>query len=95
MFLDVNIDPPIHDFMPDLLDGFQMAHLGDVSYYLEMKVGVNLGKKTIIFWQSTYLKKLPERYGMSDYTPAKISISPWVGNFLIAYKNQDNKSSVT
>ncbi len=71
-----DIDPRIDDVMQNLRDRFQMTDLGDVSYYLGMEVDVNLGKKTITLRQSTYLKKVLERYGMSDCKPAEIPISP-------------------
>ncbi len=89
---DINLR--IDDVMQNLRDRFQMTDLGDVSHYLGMKVDVNLGKKTITLRQSTYLKKILERYGMSDYRPAKIPISPEVSNSLIAYQSQAEKSIV-
>ncbi len=71
-----------------------MTDLGDVSHYLGMEVDVNLGKRTINLRQSTYLKKILERYGTSDCKPAKIPISPGVANSLIGYENQAEKGTV-
>ncbi len=80
--------------MQNLRDRFQMTDLGYVSHYIEMEVDVNLGKKTITLRQSTYLKKILKRYGMSDCRPAKIFISPEVTNSLIAYENKAEKGTV-
>ncbi len=71
-----------------------MTDLSDVSHYLGMEVDVNLGKKTITFRQLIYLKKILERYGMSNCKPAKIPISLGVANSLIAYENQAEKGTV-
>ncbi len=89
-----DIDLRIDNVIQNLRDRFQMTDLGYVSHYLGMKVDVNLGKKTITLRQSTYLKKILERYGMSDCKPAKIPISPGVANSLIPYENQAEKGTV-
>lgn len=80
-------DPRIDNVMQNLRDRFKMTDLGDVSHYLGMEVDVDLNKKTITLRQTTYLKKILERYGMSNCRPAKIPISPGVANSLFTYKN--------
>ncbi len=72
-----------------------MTDLGNVSHCLGMEVDVNLGKKKITLRQSTYLKKILERYRMSDCRPVKIPISPGIANSLIAYENQAEKDTVS
>ena len=67
-----DIDSRIDDAMRNLRDRFRMTDLGDVSHYLGMEVDINLNKKTVTLRQSTYLKKILGRYGMSDCRPAKI-----------------------
>ena len=71
-----------------------MTDLGDVSHYFRMEVDVDLNKKTISLRQSTYLKKILRRYGMSNYKPVKIPISPRVANSLTPYEDQAEKSTV-
>ena len=71
-----------------------MTDLGDISHYLGMEVDVDLNKKIITLRQTTYLKKILGRYGMSDYRPAKIAISPGVTNSLTAHENQAEKDTV-
>lgn len=53
-----------------------MTDLGDISHYLGMKIDVELSKKTITLWQSTYMKKILGQYAMTDCRSAKIPISP-------------------
>ena len=71
-----------------------MTDLGDVSHYLGMEVDVDLNEKIITLRQTTYLKKILGRYGMSDCRPAKIPISPGVANSLTANENQAEKDTV-
>ena len=53
-----------------------------------------LTKKLLALRQSTYLKKILGRYGMSDCRLAKIPISPGVANSLTAYEDIADKSTV-
>lgn len=55
---------------------------------------IDLNKETIIFWQSTYLKKTVEKNKMSNLRPEEIFISLIVANFLIAYKNQAERDTL-
>ena len=94
LLFGADIDPRIDDVMQNLRDRFRMTDLGDVSHYLGMEVDVDLNKKTISLRQSTYLKKILGRYGMSNCKPAKIPISPGVANSLTPYEDQAEKSTV-
>ena len=94
LLFGADIDPRIDDVMQNLRDRFRMTDLGDVSHYLGMEVDVDLNKKTITLRQSTYLKKILGRYGMSDCRPAKIPISPGVANSLTVYEDKAEKSIV-
>lgn len=80
--------------MQNLWDRFRMTDLSNISHYFRIKVDVDLNKKTISFWLSTYLKKILGRYDMSNYKPARILISLGVANFLTLYKDQMKKSIV-
>lgn len=71
-----------------------MTDLDDVLHYLKMKIDINLNKKIITFSQSTYFKKIPGQYGMSDCRPAKIPINPEVANSLTVYEDKTEKSTV-
>ena len=44
---DADIDPCIDHVMQNLQNRFQMTDLDDVLHYLEMKVDIDLNKKTI------------------------------------------------
>ncbi len=70
-----HIDPCIDNIMHKPQDRSQMTNLGNVSHYLD--------KKTIILRQSIYLKKILEKYKMSNYRPAQIHINPCLANSFI------------
>ena len=72
-----------------------MTDLSDVSHYLGIEVNVDLDKKTITLWRSTYFKKILKLYGMSKYRLAKISISPEVANSLTVYEDKAENSTIT
>ena len=88
-------NPKIDDVMQNLRDRFQMTDLGEVSHYLGMEIDTNLQKKIITLRQSTYLKKILHRYGMSDCQPVKIPISPGVANSLITPDAQADKGTIS
>lgn len=44
-----------------------------------MEVEVEVGKE-ISLWQTTYLKKIVERFQMADYKPAFVPINAGVAN---------------
>lgn len=90
-----DIDPRINNIMQNLQDRFWMIDLSDVSYYLKMKIDIDLNKKTISLLQLTYLKKIFRRYDISNCKPAKIFISSGVVNSLVPYKNQIDKSIIS
>ena len=88
-------EPRIDEVMQNLRDRFKMTDLGDVSHYLEMEVDANLREKTITLRQSTYLRKILERYGMGDCRPVKIPISPGVANSLTPHDSQADRNTIT
>ncbi len=58
-----------------------MTDLGNISYDLWIEVDYILGDK-IIFRQSIYLKKVLDRFDMTDCKPANLPINPGVANSL-------------
>ena len=72
-----------------------MTDLGEVSHYLGMEVDNDIRNKTITLCQSTYLRKVLERYGMKDATPTKIPMSPGIPNSLDPNPNQASKETIT
>ena len=72
-----------------------MTDLSEVSHYLSMEVNNNFEKKTITLHQSTYLKKVIDRYSMKNVTPSKISMLPGVPNSLNSNSNQASKEMIT
>lgn len=87
LLFGADIDPWMDDVMQNLRDRFWMTNLGDVSHYLGIEVNVNLNDKTITLRQSTYLKKILGRYGMSNCRVAKIPICPEIANPLTIYED--------
>ena len=72
-----------------------MTDLSEVSHYLSMKVDNNFEKKTITLHQSTYLKKVIDRYSIKDVMPSKIPMLPGVPNSLNPNPNQASKEMIT
>ncbi len=61
-----------------------MTDLGVISHYLEMQVNHIIGKK-ITLCPSTYLKKIFDRFKMTEYKSASIPINLGVVNSLLPY----------
>lgn len=87
-------DPQIYNVMQNLQDRFWITYLDDVLHYLDREVDINLKKRKISFWQLSYLKKILAYYGISDYQPAQIFISPRAANSLTVYEDIAEKSIV-
>lgn len=60
LLFSADIDSCIDDIMQNLWNRFWKTDLSDISHYLRIEEDVDHSKKTIIFWQSTYLKKMLE-----------------------------------
>ena len=84
--------PRLEDVQQKLRDRFKMTDLGDVSHYLGMQVDHVIGKK-ITLCQSIYPKKVLDRFKMTEYKPASISIDPGVANSLLLYDSNADKET--
>ncbi len=71
----------LEQIQQSLRDRFKMTDLGDISHYLGMEVDYILGDK-ITLRQSTYLKKVLDRFDMTDCKPASLPMNPGVANSL-------------
>ncbi len=58
-----------------------------------MQVDHVVGKK-IILCQSTYLKKVLDRFKMTECKPASIPMNPGVANFLLSYNRNADKATI-
>ncbi len=72
---------PLEQIQQSLRDRFKMTDLGDISHYPEMDVDYILGDK-ITLRQSTYLKKVLNRFEMTDCKPPSLPMNPGVANSL-------------
>ncbi len=54
-----------------------MKNLGEVSHYLAIEVDIEVGKE-ISLRQTTYHRKILERFQMPNYKPASIPMNPGV-----------------
>ena len=70
-----------------------MTDLGDISHYLGMQVDHVVSEK-ITLCQSTYLKKIFDRFKMTECKPAFIPIDPGVANSLLPYNGNANKETI-
>ena len=71
---------------------FKMTNLGDISHYLGMEVDVEPGK--ISLRQTTYLKKILERFQMTDCKPVSIPMNPGVANSLLPSEHQADRATI-
>ena len=85
--------PRLEFIQKQLSDRFKMTNLGDVSHYLGMEIDVDVGK-TIILRQSTYLKKVLDRFGMTDCKQSSIPMDPGVASSLLPSKQVADKATV-
>ena len=70
-----------------------MTDLGDVSHYLRMHVNHFVGKK-IILCQSTYLRKVLDRFKMTDCKLASLLMNLRVANSLLLYNRNVDKKTI-
>ena len=82
------------EVMQKLWDHFQITDLDEVSHYLDIKIDNNIKNKIITLHQSTYLKKVIERYNIKNITLTKISILSEILNSLNSNLNQASKKTI-
>ena len=70
-----------------------MTNLGDISHYLGIQVNHVVGKK-ITFCQSTYFRKILDRFKMTEYKPTSIPMDPKVPNSLLPYDGNTDKKTI-
>ena len=70
-----------------------MTDLGDVSHYLRMHVNHFVGKK-IILCQNTYLRKVLDRFKMTDCKLASLLMNLRVANSLLLYNRNVDKKTI-
>ena len=85
--------PRLEDVQQRLRDRFKMTDLGDISHYLGMQVDHVVGEK-ITLCQSTYLKKVLDRFKMTECKPASIPMDPGVANSLLPYDGNADKETI-
>ncbi len=83
----------VEDIQQKLHDRFKMTDLGDISNYLGMEVDYVVVEK-ITLCQSTYLQKVLDRFKMTGYKPAIVSINLRVANSLLLYNRNADKTTI-
>lgn len=68
-----------------------MTDLGDIFYYLEIKIDVNVGK-IITLRQIAYLKKILKKFEMIDCKPATVLINPGIANFFLLWNTLESSN---
>ena len=86
-------DSRLTDIQDQLNARFKMTNLGEISHYLGMEVDVEVGKK-ISLRQTTYLRKILERFQMADCKPASVPMNPGVANSLLPSDNQADRATI-
>ena len=92
LFFGANISR-LEDIQQKLRDQFKMTDLGDISHYLGMEVDYVVGEK-ITLCQSTYLKKVLDRFKMTGCKPATVPMNPGVANSLLPYDGNADKATI-
>ena len=83
----------LEDVQQKLRDRFKMTDLGDISHYLGMEVDHVVGEK-ITLRQSTYLRKVLNRFKMTECKPASVPMNPGVANSLLPYHGNADKATI-
>ncbi len=83
----------LEDVQQKLLDRFKMTDLGVIFRYLGIQVNHVVGER-ITLCQSTYLKKVLDRFKMTECKPASIPMDPEVANSLLPYDGNADKETI-
>ena len=86
-------DSRLTDIQDQLNAQFKMTNLGEISHYLGMEVDIDVGKE-ISLRQTTYLKKILERFQMADCKPASVPMNPGVANSLLPSDQQADRATI-
>ncbi len=81
------------DIQDQLSARFKMTNLGEVSHYLGIEVDVEVGKQ-ISPRQTVYLKKILERFQMTDCKPVSVPINESVANFHLPSDQQADRATI-
>ncbi len=81
------------DIQNQLSARFQMTNLGEVSHYLGMEIDAEV-RERISLRQTVYLKKIPERFQMTDCKPVSIPMNPGVANSLLLSDQQTDRATI-
>ena len=81
------------DIQDQLSARFKMTDLGEISHYLGMEVDVEVGKQ-ISLRQTTYLKKILDRFQMAGCKPVSVPINSNVANFFFLFEQQADQATI-
>ncbi len=86
-------DSRLIDIQNQLNARLKMTNLGEISHYLGMEVDVDVGRK--ISWrQTTYPKKVLERFQMTDCKPTSVPMNPGVAHSLLPSEKQADRATI-
>ena len=94
LFFTASDNSQVLKVMQELWDCFQMTDLDEVLHYLDIKVNNDIENKISKLHQSTYLKKVLDRYDIKDITLTKISMFSEILNSLNSNSNQASKKTI-
>ncbi len=104
MFIAIHVDDllimskdilKLDDLQRELKARFCMTDLGEVSHYLDIEVDINREKSEITLRQTTYLKKILQRFQRQDCRPIFTPMEPGMGNLLLPSTKEVDKKTVT
>ena len=83
----------LEDVQQKLRDRSKMTDLGDISHYLRIEFNHVVGEK-ITLCQSTYLRKVLNRFKITEFKPASVPMNPGVANSLLPYDGNADKETI-
>lgn len=80
----------VQNVIKKLNNNFKMNNLGQIRYFLGMNIKQNITDKTTMINQTSYLKKVLKKFGLSNCKPSK---TPMESNFHHEYLKRENSES--
>ena len=72
-----------------------MTDLGEISHYLGIEVDMTTDRSAVSLRQTTYLRKVLERFNMLDSRPISTPMDQGTGNTLMPSEDQADKHTIT
>ncbi len=85
----------LDDLQRELIARFRMKDPREVSHYLRIEVGINWEKSEITLRQTTYLKKILQRFQIQDCRSISTPMEPRMCNLVLPSTKEADKKTIT